>query len=1170
MTNRNWMALKAAVVLVCAGSTVQVFAQGIEHAPLSGIPNSNLSNISNGGFGSASTQRAPAAPREDEAAQIYFRVCCQFTYDRVALYYTTDGSEPQGSLGVGSGTTQVITSAGGGIQFIANQSGLPGGTQDWWRATMPSNARVYGQQVRYMMSRWSSSNPGGTQFYSGGGTTSANAQKYEYTNKLAWPGQGSNFVGAEGIGYPPFWAWKEEGVVGNNFINAMLDQNGNIFDVYFPGAGGVQGVGTKNEGYVDGLDTFPAGLPIDNRGQMHFNQIMTGIRVGGVTSWLSNQNGTDFTNITQAYEADTQTLRTSQRLVRAGRNIDITQYDFSPKGVSTPNNGSQGILIKRMILKNNGASAETVNLYMYMDPAINGGDQYDFMLADSATGAMIAGDNQYRVATQTGSIGPGQEYNPTTFSGYEKNISLFFAAAMKTTPTPGGTGGTLSSDTWRDSSGDNGQGWIGQKVTLPPNQEVEVSFVIVGGVERPAGRDAFAGINGPGVFNTQMREVINWFQAGNVALWQNQTNTYWQNFLANGVQVETPDASLNNLYKRGLLATMLHFDERNGGLIAGFRNGAYPYVWPRDMAWAAVTLSRTGHTDVVASMTRYLRDITYRDFETWTTGNTPGFEAAGGSPFYGTRKGFWKQKYSTDGFVIWGAPQVDETAVIPWMIYYNYLVTGDVNYLTEAQAGNPANTNYAIVKDAVIAMSQTSKNDGTRLNHRQSYPGASTFLMYSNNVWEDSYDTFIMSNANIVRGLRDAAKIANVLGNAGDAADFTNRANGIKAGLDDKLNWNGENTDISLLGTVYPFEVYSPVDPKAVKIIDRINGTQSDRFGNVRPLVRFDDGPGGINRTSDYVDLIDRYWGDSYWGNAALGPNANGASRAGPWFLSTMWYGAYYALRQDFNPGKADIDNHYYRINRCKDHNGPVGFGAEQMAPSNALLYPGQSDFTLQTAWPNAWESMSFYVDSVMLFLDYTPDAPNNTLRIEPKLPSAWNQMTFKNLRVGTSRVDVKAFEDSSGSGNLFTNVTGAPVNFDTVVRIPAGVNPCFVTVGGNFVSPDSVDLNTGRVKITGPLLTGAGEKTMVFVFRRSPSDIADDAGLVPPQGPNNGVNEGDYNAFFAADGFFFQAALGPAAVGLFCDIADDAGLVPAQGPNNGVNEGDYNAFFNTFFVPCN
>ncbi len=84
---------------------------------------------------------------------------------------------------------------------------------------------------------------------------------------------------------------------------------------------------------------------------------------------------------------------------------------------------------------------------------------------------------------------------------------------------------------------------------------------------------------------------------------------------------------------------------------------------------------------------------------------------------------------------------------------------------------------------------------------------------------------------------------------------------------------------------------------------------------------------------------------------------------------------------------------------------------------------------------------------------------------------------------------------------------------------------------------------------------------------RCSPADIADDAGNPLPSGlSNNGVNEGDYNAFFSAEGFF--------AGGAFTDIAYDDGepLPPfgqSQAANNGVNEGDYNAFFNSLFLPC-
>ncbi|MCA3004612.1 MAG: hypothetical protein LW650_02450 [Planctomycetaceae bacterium] len=1065
--------------------------------------------------------RTPVQPREEETVTLNFRVGFQFTYDRVAVYYTTDGSEPQGAFGVGSGTTQVLTNTGGGVQFIRNENA--GGVRDWWRAVIPTG-RNYQQNVRYKVSAWRSF-VGNEVFAS----SPQGVAGFAYINKLAWPGQGSNFFPADDIGYPPVHHWKEEGIIGNNWINQMVDQNGTVFDVYYPGAGGVQGVGTKNEGYVDGLDTFPAGLPLDNRGQMHVNQFMPGIRVDGVTYWLSNQNGSDFTGVQQSYVDRTNTIRTEQRLVARGNNIRLVQYDFAPKGVNYAlNSGGQplrGVSIKRMLLTNDGTAPKTVNVYYYGDWALNGGDEFDNAFIDDDRGVMYAIDNTFRIATATGSIGLGQEYNPTTFSGYAKNVTVGLGVAMKTSPTVGAAGGQAATDFWRDTSGDNSQGWVGQQITLAPGQTREVSFAIIGGY------DNFAGANG--TYGFQMAPVADWFLASSAEQLMNQTDSHWRTWLDNGVTVSLPDQRLVTLFERGLLATALHFDERNGGLIAGYRNGAYPYVWPRDMAWAGVTLARTGHTDIVRQMTRYLRDVTFRDFEGWG------------------RKGFWRQKYSTDGFVIWGAPQVDETAVIPWMVNYKYLVTGDLGYLTEAQPGNPANTTYEMVKDAAIAMSQTSTQDPGRLNLRQAYLGApaNEVLMYSNNIWEDQYDTFIYSNANIIRGLRDARAIADTLGRPADAADFQNRENGLLPGFFGKLNWNRENTDISLLGIVYPFEVVQPNDPHAVRVIDRINGVAPDANGQTKPLVRF--AGQFINDSSDFVGLIDRYYGDSYWGNPALGP-----TRAGPWFLSTMWYGIYYAMRQDFTPGKADIDNHLYRLNRTADHNGPLGLGAEQMAPSNSLLYPGQSDFTLQTAWPNAWESMSFYVDSLMMLVDYKPDAPGNTLRVEPKLPTGWSSMTFNNLRVGEKRINLTASEDARGATHIFTNTLGGAANFDTVVRVPAGFAPCDVRVTGGTITFQSYDAATGRQTVRGTLNPAIGGVTEVRVSTQCACSVADvvAVGGLPPA---DGILTGDdfvafINAFASGD--------------LLADIVEVGGLPPADGLITGD---DFVAFVNAFAAGC-
>ncbi|MBL0869572.1 MAG: hypothetical protein IBJ18_03230 [Phycisphaerales bacterium] len=92
-----------------------------------------------------------------------------------------------------------------------------------------------------------------------------------------------------------------------------------------------------------------------------------------------------------------------------------------------------------------------------------------------------------------------------------------------------------------------------------------------------------------------------------------------------------------------------------------------------------------------------------------------------------------------------------------------------------------------------------------------------------------------------------------------------------------------------------------------------------------------------------------------------------------------------------------------------------------------------------------------------------------------------------------------------------------------------------------------------------------------------NPADIACDDGTPLAQAPGctnstTGPNEGDYNAFFSAEGFFFQAGQGTAGIGGTCDIACDDGNARSTNPgctNNGVNEGDYNCFFNNLFLPC-
>lgn len=1030
----------AVLAIACLACPLRAQPSSVEHAPSSQT------------FGEASgiTQREPDVPREDDAVELFLRVSFQFTYDRVAVYYTTDGSEPSGAFGVGAGSTQVLRNDLGSVTFVRNENS--GGVRDWWKATLPASTRVYAQNIKYKISAWQPFV--GSEVFANGGAS------YVYTNKLAWPGAGAGQPNP-GAGYPPVSFYKEEAIIGNTFCAGQLDQNGTYYDFHFPTPGGVYGVGTRNEGYVDGADTFPAGLPPGWRGQMHLNQAMVGVRADGTTHWLSNPAGVSYDNVTQSYLSDsTNTVLTSQHLFAGGNNISVTQFDFSPYGIAFPTdlngNAQRHIALKRVILRNQGASAETVNVYFYMDPALNGGDNYDTMFFDAARGAMCAYDKTYRVVTGTGAFFPDpNEYNPTTSGGYEKNNALYLAASMKSLTNPGDGGGQLATESWRDTSGDNGQGWIGMQLVLNPGVNYEVDIMLAGAHERPI----------PGVdqiYDRQLAPVLDWFKNTSVGSRQGETDLAWLNWLNLGTTVDTPDDEYDRLLKRGLLATALHCDGFNGGVIAGFHNGAYPYVWPRDAAYAAVTLARTGHLAESFNVYKWMRDTCFRDFETWDAGNTPPGNYIGASPFYGTRKGFWKQKYSTDGYVIWGAPQIDETAVLPWGLYYHYKMNADTGLLASFADQ---------VRDAVIVSSQTSVNDPSRLK-------VAFGLIYSNNVWEDSYDTFIYSNANVHRGYVDAANIFNTLGLAADAAFAADKASALLPALNARLDWNGENTDISQLGTAYPFETHSPVDPRVALVVNRINGVALDTFGNNHPLINF----GG-----QHQDTVNRYWGDGYW---------NG----GPWFLSTLWYGLYYAQRADFTSGKADIDNHKHRMDLMIDRLGPAGMGAEQIAYDNSLLYPG---FVLQTAWPNAWESMSTLVDSVMAFLDYAPDAPNQKMTFRPKLPSAWTTMTFNNVilehqpSARRHQVDVTVTEDTSpATSDVFThafrNDSGFPLAVATTVRVPANSAVAGVFRNGAPVA-FAYDSALGAVSVDTSLDTGAGAVTSIVVAIGCPADLNGD-----------------------------------------------------------------------------
>jgi hypothetical protein len=91
----------------------------------------------------APSQRNPVIPGSGQSVDVWAQVGYQFQINTCFIYYTTDGSNPEGAFGVGKGTTQVIP--GFWVAHDSNNTNI-----DWWKATIPGLSS--GTPVRYKVS----------------------------------------------------------------------------------------------------------------------------------------------------------------------------------------------------------------------------------------------------------------------------------------------------------------------------------------------------------------------------------------------------------------------------------------------------------------------------------------------------------------------------------------------------------------------------------------------------------------------------------------------------------------------------------------------------------------------------------------------------------------------------------------------------------------------------------------------------------------------------------------------------------------------------------------------------------------------------------------------------------------------------------------------------------
>ena len=345
--------------------------------------------------------------------------------------------------------------------------------------------------------------------------------------------------------------------------------------------------------------------------------------------------------------------------------------------------------------------------------------------------------------------------------------------------------------------------------------------------------------------------------------------SYWRKYLKehNRLEYKEPENSyeekIQEIYKRSILLFPLLTNQSTGGIIAApevdeglTQCGRYAYCWPRDAVFITKALD-------ILKMTKETEKF-YSNFCRMTQ----------------SKNGMWEQRFYTDGRLApcWGY-QVDETASVIYGVYSHYEYTKKEEFLK---------VNLHMCEKAADFLKRYIKDllDGTG-----KYP-------ISYDIWEERDEGIhLYSLSAIFAAFGAMIKIYNVLGKnvsdfdnnrlkeekvAKNIEELTELQMEIKKYIDSNLydeerksyvrNTKDRRMDISLLGAVYPFGVFSSKEKKILNTVDNLNLT-----------------------IRTYTGGYQRYEHDHY---------RNGA----PWPIANLWMTLYYLENGEKKKAKECFD----------------------------------------------------------------------------------------------------------------------------------------------------------------------------------------------------------------------------------------------------------------------
>ena len=346
------------------------------------------------------------------------------------------------------------------------------------------------------------------------------------------------------------------------------------------------------------------------------------------------------------------------------------------------------------------------------------------------------------------------------------------------------------------------------------------------------------------------------------------TRSYWRKYIKehNGLNLKEPKNSyeekIQEIYKRSILLFPLLINQTTGGIIAApeidedlTRCGRYAYCWPRDAVFITKAL------DILK-----MEEETDKFYKIFCK-NTQ------------SKNGMWEQRFYTDGRLApcWGY-QIDETASVVYGVYSHYEHTKDEKFLKD---------NLKMCEKAIDFLKKYIKDifENTNKYH------------VSYDLWEMNEGIHLYSLSSIYSAFDSILKIYNVLGK--NVSDFENNRLKeekisksrveieklqveIKKYINDNMydeqkssyvrNKEDRKMDISILGAVVPFNVFTPKEKKIQNTIEKINLTL---------------------RT--YTGGYQRFENDHYM-------NGN------PWVISNLWMTLYYLEKGEKKKAKETFD----------------------------------------------------------------------------------------------------------------------------------------------------------------------------------------------------------------------------------------------------------------------